>query len=72
MLSCLGLVYSETDLWRCKFKIQNPDNDTITDNVAASAYVEQFAMEVFNRGEATMNANKVTRYYTLLVHIDDN
>ncbi|KAG2416934.1 hypothetical protein HFD88_008151 [Aspergillus terreus] len=44
-----------------KFKRENPDNDTVTDAVAASAYVEQFALEVFGRAEATMRANKVTR-----------
>ncbi|KAL4898203.1 DUF605-domain-containing protein [Aspergillus ambiguus] len=44
-----------------KFKSENPDNDTVTDAVAASAYVEQFGMEVFGRAEATMRANKVTR-----------
>lgn len=31
------------------------------DSVAANAYVEQFGMEVFNRAETTMNANKVTK-----------
>lgn len=31
------------------------------DNVAAHAYVEQFASEVFNRADATMRANKVTK-----------
>ena len=44
-----------------QFKRENPDNDTVTDAVAASAYVEQFALEVFGRAEATMRANKVTR-----------
>lgn len=29
--------------------------------MAAHAYVEQFALEVFNRADMTMNANKVTR-----------
>ncbi|EKV05226.1 Vacuolar protein sorting-associate Vta1, N-terminal [Penicillium digitatum] len=44
-----------------QFKIENPDNDTVTDTVAASAYVEQFGLEVFGRAEAAMNANKVTK-----------
>lgn len=43
------------------FKSENPDNDTVTDAIAASAYVEQFGLEVFGRAEATMRANKVTR-----------
>ncbi|KGO66235.1 Vacuolar protein sorting-associate Vta1, N-terminal [Penicillium italicum] len=44
-----------------QFKVKNPDNDTVTDVVAASAYVEQFGLEVFGRAEAAMNANKVTK-----------
>ncbi|KAJ5170864.1 Vacuolar protein sorting-associate Vta1 N-terminal [Penicillium coprophilum] len=44
-----------------QFKLENPDNDTVTDTVAASAYVEQFGLEVFGRAEAAMNANKVTK-----------
>lgn len=45
-----------------KFKEENPDNDTITDAVAANAYVEEFGLEIFARAEATMRANKVTKY----------
>ncbi|EAW08382.1 uncharacterized protein ACLA_031150 [Aspergillus clavatus NRRL 1] len=44
-----------------QFKSENPDNDTVLDAVAANAYVEQFGLEVFNRAEATMRANKVTK-----------
>ncbi|KAJ5365399.1 Vacuolar protein sorting-associate Vta1 N-terminal [Penicillium concentricum] len=44
-----------------QFKVENPENDTVTDTVAASAYVEQFGLEVFGRAEAAMNANKVTK-----------
>jgi vacuolar protein sorting-associated protein VTA1 len=33
----------------------------VTDNDAASAYVEQFGLEIFNRAEAAMIANKVTK-----------
>ncbi|RMJ23675.1 hypothetical protein PHISP_05463 [Aspergillus sp. HF37] len=44
-----------------QFKSQHPDNETVTDSVAANAYVEQFGMEVFNRAETTMNASKVTK-----------
>ena len=32
------------------------------DNVAAHAYVEQFALEVFHRADAAMTANKVTKW----------
>ncbi|CAL5872900.1 uncharacterized protein PFLUO_LOCUS7169 [Penicillium psychrofluorescens] len=44
-----------------KFKIENPDNDTLTDNVAAQAFVEQFGLDVFKRAESAMTANKVTK-----------
>ncbi|KAJ5115424.1 hypothetical protein NUU61_001183 [Penicillium alfredii] len=44
-----------------QFKKENPENETVTDNVAASAFVEQFGLEVFNRAEAAMTANKVTK-----------
>ncbi|OOO13006.1 hypothetical protein OAory_01007550 [Aspergillus oryzae] len=43
------------------FKNENPDNETVTDAVAANAYVEQFGLEIFGRAEATMRANKVTK-----------
>ncbi|KAF7588624.1 hypothetical protein BBP40_005435 [Aspergillus hancockii] len=44
-----------------EFKSQNPDNETVTDAVAANAYVEQFGLEIFGRAETTMRANKVTK-----------
>ncbi|KAJ5787974.1 hypothetical protein N7457_002964 [Penicillium paradoxum] len=44
-----------------QFKVENPENETVTDTVAASAYVEQFGLEVFSRAEAAMNANKATK-----------
>ncbi|KAA8643535.1 uncharacterized protein ATNIH1004_010304 [Aspergillus tanneri] len=44
-----------------RFKNENPDNDAVTDAVAANAYVEQFGLEVFGRAEATMRANRVTK-----------
>ncbi|KAJ5763500.1 Vacuolar protein sorting-associate Vta1 N-terminal [Penicillium manginii] len=44
-----------------QFKSDNQENETVTDEVAASAYVEQFGLEVFNRAEAAMTANKVTK-----------
>lgn len=45
-----------------KYKSENQDNDAVMDAVAASAYVEQFATEVFSRAEAAMRANKVTKF----------
>ncbi|KAJ5143599.1 Vacuolar protein sorting-associate Vta1 N-terminal [Penicillium bovifimosum] len=44
-----------------EFKQENPNNEIVTDSTAASAYVEQFGLEVFSRAEAAMNANKVTK-----------
>ncbi|KAJ5483935.1 hypothetical protein N7539_005731 [Penicillium diatomitis] len=44
-----------------QFKSENSENETVTDNDAASAYVEQFGIEIFNRAEAAMTANKVTK-----------
>ncbi|KAK7609956.1 Vta1 like-domain-containing protein [Phyllosticta paracitricarpa] len=43
-----------------KIKEQNPDNDAILDEVAAKAYLEQFALETFQRADNTVRANKVT------------
>ncbi|KAL4821468.1 Vta1 like-domain-containing protein [Aspergillus spinulosporus] len=43
------------------FQNGNRDNDAITDSMAASAYVEEFGLEVFGRAEAAMRANKVTK-----------
>lgn len=45
-----------------QFKSENVDNDAVTDAVAANAYVEQFGLEVLGRAEATMKANKVTKW----------
>lgn len=47
-------------MWQ-QFKSENPGNETVTDNDAASAFVEQFGLEVFNRAETAMTANKVTK-----------
>ncbi|GIJ84555.1 hypothetical protein Asppvi_003402 [Aspergillus pseudoviridinutans] len=44
-----------------RFRNENSDNDTVIDAVAANAYVEQFGLEVFNRADTTMKANKVTK-----------
>lgn len=58
--SSVGPVHANN--YRVKFKNENVGNDAITDNVAGQAYVEQFALEVFNRAEAAMRADKVTKY----------
>jgi vacuolar protein sorting-associated protein VTA1 len=43
-----------------KFKSANATNDAVHDDVAAQAYVEQFALETLNRADNAMKANKVT------------
>lgn len=47
-------------------KAERADDDSIMDNTAGQAYVEQFAQETFSRAERTMIANKVTRYVASL------
>ncbi|QDS68276.1 hypothetical protein FKW77_010640 [Venturia effusa] len=43
-----------------KFKGDNATNDAVHDDVAAQAYVEQFALDTLSRAENAMKANKVT------------
>lgn len=43
-------------------KADYAENDAITDDVAGHAYVEQFALETFQRAENAMKANRVTRF----------
>jgi vacuolar protein sorting-associated protein VTA1 len=43
-------------------KVEHADDDSIVDNDAAKAYVEQFAQQTFDRAERTLRANKVTRW----------
>jgi vacuolar protein sorting-associated protein VTA1 len=43
-----------------KFKNENPSNDTVHDDVAAQAYVEQFALDTFNRADTAIRTNKAT------------
>jgi vacuolar protein sorting-associated protein VTA1 len=45
-----------------KFKAENEGNDTIHDDVAAQAYVEQFAMETFQRADSTLRGRRATAY----------
>jgi len=49
-----------------KFKQENAGNDAIHDDVAAQAYVEQFATETFQRADTPMRARKATRYVLCL------
>lgn len=43
-------------------KQEYPEDDTIIDDMAAQAYVEQFGLETLQRAQNTMDANKVSRY----------
>ena len=42
-------------------KSTNTTNDAIIDDVAAKAYIENFALETFNRADEAQRANKVTK-----------
>ncbi|TAQ86901.1 hypothetical protein B7494_g4785 [Chlorociboria aeruginascens] len=44
-----------------QIKADNTMNDAIVDDVAGRAYVEQFALETFQRADKTVQANKVTK-----------
>lgn len=41
--------------------MEHGEDDTIIDDVAAQVYVEQFALETFQRAENAMRANKASR-----------
>ncbi|KAK3067512.1 hypothetical protein LTR53_015578 [Teratosphaeriaceae sp. CCFEE 6253] len=43
------------------FKQANAANDAITDDLAARAYIENFALETFERGDEAQRLGKVTR-----------
>lgn len=42
-------------------KADNPDEDALLDDTAASAYCEQFALQTFAKGEKEMAENRVTK-----------
>lgn len=42
-------------------KAENANNDAITDDLAGKAYVEQFALETFQRADNAVRANKASR-----------
>ncbi|RDL33325.1 Uncharacterized protein BP5553_08764 [Venustampulla echinocandica] len=44
-----------------QIKAENPANDAIVDDAAGQAYVEQFALETFQRADRAVQADKVTR-----------
>ena len=43
------------------YKQENAANDAVVDDVAAKAYIENFALETFNRADVAQRDNKVTR-----------
>ena len=43
------------------FKTENAANDAVVDDVAAKAYIENFALETFGRADEVQRRNKVTR-----------
>jgi len=53
-----------------QFKLDHADNDAITDEVAAKAYVEQFALETFQRADDAIHSNAASRWvaHILLQH----
>lgn len=44
-----------------QFKTEHAGNDAITDDIAAKAYVEQFALETFQRGDDAIHSNNASR-----------
>jgi vacuolar protein sorting-associated protein VTA1 len=46
---------------RIKFKADNQTNDAVTDDVAGKVYVEQFALDTFQRADNAVRANKASR-----------
>ncbi|PGH16042.1 hypothetical protein AJ79_02022 [Helicocarpus griseus UAMH5409] len=43
-----------------KFKSENSDSDTVVDDAAGQAYIEQFGLETFQRADNAVRANKAT------------
>lgn len=44
-----------------RVKTENASNDAIVDDTAGQAYVEQFALETFQRADRAVQADKVTK-----------
>jgi vacuolar protein sorting-associated protein VTA1 len=44
-----------------QYKANNSTNDAVVDDVAAKAYVENFALDTFNRADNSIRANKATK-----------
>lgn len=46
---------------RFQVKTEHATEDAILDDVAGQAYVEQFSLDTFQRGDNAMQANKVSK-----------
>lgn len=44
-----------------RVKTEQAGNDAITDDIAAKAYIEQFALETFQRADDAIHTDKATR-----------
>ena len=44
-----------------KYRLELKDHETVTDDLVAQAYVEQFAMQAFQRADNAMIAKKATQ-----------
>lgn len=52
-----------------QIKADNATNDAIVDDTAGQAYVEQFALETFERADRAVQANKVTKYGPFVIFL---
>ncbi|RKF73249.1 hypothetical protein GcM1_245149 [Golovinomyces cichoracearum] len=48
-------------LEQMQIKAENPTNDAILDDIAGQIYIEQFAVDTFQRAEKALKANKATK-----------
>ena len=44
-----------------KYRLELKDHDTVTDDVVAQAYVEQFATQAFQRADNAMTTKRATQ-----------
>jgi vacuolar protein sorting-associated protein VTA1 len=50
-------------------KAQYPSEDALLDDVAASAYIEQFALQTFAKGDRDMTEDKATKCVYSCIHL---
>lgn len=56
-----SLYCSGHELTLLQTKTENADNDAIIDDTAGQAYVENFALQTFQRADNAVQADKVTK-----------